>query len=288
MKFVAILIVFLATIGGYTLAGGHLAPVLAALPYEAMTIIGCAVGAYLISNTTHTVKATIKALNSLVKEEAHDKDSYLDLFSALYMIFKLARIKGWLAIEAHIEEPHESDLFKQFPQLYEHHQALIFLCDYLRIISLGNENPHEIEALMDIEMETIEHDKLAPLHSVRTMADGIPALGIVAAVLGVIKTMGAITEPPEILGKMIGGALTGTFLGVWLAYGFVGPIGNAMGAKGETQIMYFKCIKVAIISFLSGSAPQVAVEYARKILPHHIQPEFNELEDKLNELPSPT
>ena len=194
---------------------------------------------------------------------------------------------GWLALETHIENPHESSIFNQFPEFASNHHAVDFLTDYLRIISLGNENPHELEALMDQEIETKETEAMHPSHAIQTMADGIPALGIVAAVLGIIKTMGAITEPPEVLGKMIGGALVGTFLGVFLAYGFVGPIASALGARGESEVVYYKTIKIAIIAFLNGSAPQVAVEFSRKFLPHHLQPSFTELEDRLNELPAP-
>jgi chemotaxis protein MotA len=253
-----------------------------------MTIGGAAIGAFLIANSSHTIKATAKNLNCVVRPEAHNKDSYIELLSVLYMLFKLARTKGWLALESHIENPHESELFKQFPGFYGNHHATLFLCDYLRIISLGKENPHEIEALMDEEIETIHQEKMHPSHAVQTMADGIPALGIVAAVLGVIKTMGSITEPPEILGKMIGGALVGTFLGVFLAYGFVGPIAGALAGKGESEVLYYRCIKMAMISFLNGTPPQVAVEFARKFLPHHVQPTFIELEEKLNALPSPS
>lgn len=288
VKLIGFVIVVLSTIGGYTLGGGHLAPVLAAMPYEALTIGGCAIGAFLVANTGHTIKDTLKNLDCLIKEEAHDKESYLDLLSALYMIFKLARIKGWLAIESHIEEPEESELFKQFPEFHAHHRAILFLCDYLRIISLGKEDPHEIEALIDEEMESLTHEKMGPYNATQVMADGIPALGIVAAVLGVIKTMGSISEPPEILGKMIGGALVGTFFGVWLAYGFVGPTSGALGVKGESELVYFRCIKVALLAFLNGAAPQIAVEFARKTLPHHVQPGFIELEETVNELPSPT
>lgn len=287
MKILGFIIVVICVFGGYMLAGGKLAPILAALPYEMMIIGGAATGAFLISNTMHTIKATFKNMSCLIKAETHDKESYMELLSVMYMIFKLARTKGWLALESHIEAPDESELFKQFPGFQQDHDAITFLCDYLRIISLGNENPHEIEALMDEEIESITHDKMHPHHAVQTMADGIPALGIVAAVLGVIKTMGSITEPPEILGKMIGGALVGTFLGVFLAYGFVGPIAGALGGKAESEILYYRCMKVCVIAFLNGAAPQVAVEFARKFLPHHVQPNFLELEEKLNELPSP-
>lgn len=288
MKFVGFLLVLVGTLAGYMLGGGHLEPILEALPHEMMTIGGCAIGAFIVANPMHVIKSTMKNMNCVVKPEAHTKGSYLELMSIMYMLFKLARTKGWLALESHIEQPHDSDLFKQFPEFYNNHHATSFVCDYLRIISLGNENAHELEALMDEEIETITQERMHPSHAMQTMADGIPALGIVAAVLGVIKTMGSISEPPEVLGRMIGGALCGTFLGVWLAYGFVGPLASALGAKAQTEIMYYRCIKVAIIAFLQGSAPQVAVEFARKFLPHDIQPGFFELEEKLNELPSPS
>jgi chemotaxis protein MotA len=287
MKFLGLLIVFVCVFMGYTLAGGKMGPILVALPFEIMIIGGAAIGAFMISNTGHVIKSTLKNMNCMIKAEAHNKESYMELLSVLYMIFKLARTKGWLSLENHIEEPEESSLFQQFPGFAGNHHALLFLCDYLRIISLGNENAHEIEALMDEEIETLEHEFMHPSHAVQTMADGIPALGIVAAVLGVIKTMGSITEPPEVLGKMIGGALVGTFLGVFLAYGFVGPLASALGAKGESKILYYRAIKVSMIAFLNGAAPQVAVEFSRKFLPHHLQPSFLELEEKLNELPSP-
>lgn len=288
MKIIGILLVFGCVFGGFMMHGGHLEPIIESAPFELIIIMGAAFGAFIIGNTGHTIKATLKGMNCLVKPEAYKKDDYIELLSCLFMIFKLARTKGWLALESHIEKPEESELFKRFPGFSHNHHALIFVCDYLRIISLGNENPHEIEALMDEEIETITHEKMHPSHAVQGMADGIPALGIVAAVLGIIKTMGSITEPPEVLGKMIGGALVGTFLGVFLAYGLIGPMAGALSGKADSEIMYYKCIKVAIIAFLNGAAPQVAVEFSRKFLPHHVQPDFAELEGKLNELPPPS
>lgn len=288
MKFVGFIVVIVCTFGGYMLGGGKLAPIIHAAPHELLTIMGCAIGAFIIANTGHVIKATLSSLNCIIKPEAHNKASYMELLSVMYMLFKLARTKGWLALESHIEDPDNSELFKQFAGFSANHHAITFVCDYLRIISLGNENPHEIEALMDEEIESLTHEKMHPAHAVQTMADGIPALGIVAAVLGVIKTMGSITEPPEILGKMIGGALVGTFLGVFLAYGFIGPTAGALKSRAESEILYYRCIKVSIIAFLQGAAPQVAVEFARKFLPHNVQPGFIELEEKLNELPSPS
>ncbi|NCT40749.1 MAG: flagellar motor stator protein MotA, partial [Alphaproteobacteria bacterium] len=274
MKFVGILGIFVCTFGGLLIAMGFNMPgfiklfmmILKALPGEFVIIMGCAFSAFIIANTGDTIKGCVSYLSALSKPSAYSKADYTELLSMLFTVFKLARTKGWLALETHIENPHESDLFGQFPKFQHNHHAIVFLCDYLRIISLGNENPFQLEALMDQEIETIEHHEGHPGHAVQTMADGIPALGIVAAVLGVIKTMASINEPPAVLGKMIGGALVGTFLGVWISYGIVAPIASAMTSKAETEVMYYKCIKIAMIAYLNGAAPQVAVEFARKFL----------------------
>jgi chemotaxis protein MotA len=295
MKFVGIVIFMVATWGGFLMAAGieHGLAIITGVIMKAFLpeftiIMGCAVAAFLIGNSMHTVKAALGGMSALAKPSAHSKQSYIELLSMMYTVFKLVRSKGWLSIEQHIENPHESTLFQQFPEFHHDHHATVFLCDYLRIISLGNEDPRIIEALLDEEIETITTDNMHPGHAVQLMADGIPALGIVAAVLGVIKTMGSINEPPSVLGKMIGSALVGTFLGVWLSYGLVAPIANAINGKAETVIMYFKCMKVTLIAFLNGAAPQVAVEFGRKFLPHDVQPSFQELEEAINNLPAPT
>lgn len=295
MKFFAIILVIVMTFGGVMVAAGfdaglHLITgvIAPAMPAEIMIIIGVGIAAFLIANPTEVVKQTLGAFRCLGKPNAHDKQSYIELLSLLFTLFKLARTKGWLALEQHIEHPEDSDLFKQFPSVSQNHDALVFLCDYLRIISLGNDNPHQLEALMDEEIETFTHHAQHPGHAMQVMADGLPALGIVAAVLGVIKTMASIDQPPAILGKLIGSALVGTFLGVWASYGFAGPFANAMLNRADTEIMYYKCIKAGVVAFLNGAAPQVAVEFSRKLLPHGVQPTFIELEDKLNELPTPT
>ncbi len=288
MKFAALIIVLCCGFSGYLLSGGHIGVILEALPYEGLTILGMAAGGFLMANPMHVVKYTFKSIGGMLKKpEVYTKDDYIELLSVLYSLFKLARTKGWLALESHIENPEESELFKRFPNFQHNHHALLFICDYLRIISLGNEDPHQLENLMDEEIETISHHVMHPSHAIQSVADGVPALGIVAAVLGVIKTMGSITEPPEVLGRMIGGALCGTFLGVFLAYGYFGPIASALGVRAATEVLYFRCMKVCVIAFLNGAAPQVAVEFARKFLPHDVQPGFAELETKLNELPAP-
>lgn len=294
MKFLGLLLVLVATFGGLVLTAGfekalHLivAVILPAMPGETLIILGCAIAAFMTANQMDVVIASAKGMGALAKPKAYSKADYIDLLSFLFVTFKLARTKGWLALEQHIENPNESELFAQFPSVHHNHHATEFLCDYLRIISLGNEDPHRIESLMDEELETITHHELAPGHAMQTMADGIPALGIVAAVLGVIKTMASISEPPEVLGALIGGALVGTFLGVWLSYAFVAPIAGAMTAKAETAIIYFKAMRIGIVAFLHGAAPQVAVEFSRKFLPPDIRPNFLELEEKLGEVRMP-
>lgn len=295
MKFIGLALVLVCTFGGLMVVAGVekgialiTGAILPAMPGEMMIIFGCAVAAFIVSNSPSAVKHTLQYFKAVKKAHAYTKEDYIEQLSMLYTVFKLARTKGWLAMEQHIENPHDSELFKQFPSFYNNHHATTFLCDYLRIISLGNENPLTIEALMDEEIETIKEHESHPGHAMQTMADGIPALGIVAAVLGVIKTMASISEPPEILGKMIGGALVGTFLGVWLGYTFIGPIAGAMADYAKSEIMYYKSLKVGVIAFLNGCAPQVAVEFSRKLLPHDVQPTFQELEEKLNALPSPS
>lgn len=296
MKLVGLSLVFVCTFGGLFIAmqfdysgfSRLMFLILGAMPGEMVIIGGCALAAFLIANSRETIRGAISYLSALTKPSAHSKEDYIELMGTLFVVFKLIRTKGWLSLEQHIEQPDQSDLFARFPSFAANGHATVFLCDYLRIISLGNEKPHELEALMDEEIETIEHHETHPGHAVQTMADGIPALGIVAAVLGVIKTMTSIDEPPEVLGKLIGAALVGTFLGVWLAYAMVGPVAGAMRVKAESKVMYYKSMKVGLIAFLNGASPQLAVEFSRKLLPHDLQPSFQELEEHLNELPAPT
>lgn len=294
MKLVGLSLVFFCTFGGLFIAmqfdysgfSKLMGLILKAMPGEMVIIGGCAVAAFLVANSRETLKGTVQYLSALTKPAAYSKADYVELMGTLFIVFKTVRTKGWLALEQHIEQPDRSDLFAQFPSFAANKHATVFLCDYLRIISLGNENPHELEALMDEEIETIEHHESHPSHAVQTMADGIPALGIVAAVLGVIKTMTSIDQPPEVLGKLIGAALVGTFLGVWMAYGMVAPVAGAMRSKAESKVMFYKSMKVGIIAFLNGASPQVAVEFSRKLLPHELQPSFQELEEHLSELPA--
>ncbi|HMK67545.1 MAG TPA: flagellar motor stator protein MotA [Stellaceae bacterium] len=278
-------IVLASVLGGYLMNGGHI--VVLFQPFEFLMIAGAAVGAFVTSNRKPVLTATISAVMGLLKGERYNKAAYLELLSLLYSVFKLAKAKGALALEQHVEKPDESTLFQRFPLFFGDHHARVFLCDYLRLLTLGTDNHHEMETLMDEEIETRHEEHETVAHAIQQSADALPALGIVAAVLGVIHTMGSITEPPAVLGRLIGGALVGTFLGVLLSYGFVGPIAAAVKARGETEQRYYLCIKAAILAYMQGYAPSVAVEFARKALNTDVRPSFYEVEEAVENLPSP-
>lgn len=279
-------VVFVCVLGGYVAMGGHLEVLMQ--PFELVIIGGAALGAFIIASPKPVLFGSFKAVGLLLKGPKYKKDAYLELLTLLFAVFKLAKSKGMLALEAHVENPEESTLFEQFPIFCKDHHAVTFLCDYLRMLTLGTENPHEMEALMDEEIETHHHEQMQIANAFQTVADGMPALGIVAAVLGVIKTMGSITEPPEVLGKLIGGALVGTFLGVFLAYGFIGPMAGSLKAIFDSEVKYYMCMKAGILAFLQGHPPQIAVEFARKALMSEVRPSFYELEDAVSELPALT
>jgi chemotaxis protein MotA len=277
------LTVVLCVLGGYAAMGGKLYVLWQ--PFEVVIIVGAAIGAFIISNPKQVLARTPKAIGTVFKGSRYNKESYLELLSLLYQVFKVAKTRGLLALEQHIEKPEESSLFQQFPKFYSDHHAMVFMCDYLRLMSLGSDNPHELEALMEEEIETHHHEQLQVASAIQSMSDGMPALGIVAAVLGVIKTMGSITEPPEVLGKLIGGALVGTFLGVWISYGFLGPIASAFKAIVDAESKYFMCMKAGLLAHLHGYAPAVSVEYARKALLSDVRPTFYEVEEATAALP---
>ena len=277
------IIVTVCTLGGYAALGGKLAVLWQ--PFEVVIICGAALGGYIIANPTNVLRKTLGAVRMAMRGSNARKQTYLDLLSLLYQLLKLAKQKGNLALETHIEKPEESQLFQQFPTIAKNAALMTFLCDHLRLITMGSEDPHEMEALMDEEIETVSHENQKVAGALQTVADGLPALGIVAAVLGVIKTMGAITEPPEVLGKLIGGALVGTFLGVWLSYGFVGPIASKAKQMYEDEDKFLHCIKSALLAHMNGSAPAVSVEFARKVLYLDQRPTFYEVEEAVGALP---
>lgn len=276
-------IVVVSVFGGYVALGGKLYVLWQ--PFELVIIGGAAMGAFIIGNPKNVLINTCKALGKLMKGSPHSKESYLELLTMQYAIFKLAKSKGMLALEAHVEDPHDSDLFKKFPIFQKNHHALEFLCDYLRMMILGSENPFEMEALMEEEIDTRHSEELQISTAIQSMADATPALGIVAAVLGIIKTMGSITEPPEVLGGLIAGAMVGTFLGVLLAYGLFGPMASFLKQTFNAEIKYFQCIKVGLLAHMQGNAPAVSVEFARKALFEDVRPSFYEVEEAVDNAP---
>lgn len=271
--------------GGYILMGGNIMIIIKAAPMELLVIGGAAVGAFMIGNSKKILGEANQGFKDMLAGPKYQKEDYLDLLSLLYMIFKLLKTKGSLAIESHIENPHESELFKNFPKIQHDHHVIEFLCDYLRMMTMGSDNPHQMEDIINEELETHHKERHQLTGAFQTMSDGLPALGIVAAVLGVIKTMAAIDQPPEILGKMIGGALVGTFLGVFLAYGMVGPVAQSLSSIYEEEGKYYQCIKTGLIAYMNGFAPAVALEFARKTLMSHVRPSFKDVEERVASLP---
>jgi chemotaxis protein MotA len=285
---IGIITVIGCTVGGYVLEGGHLEVLMKAAPLELVIMGGTIAGGFIIANPSVVIKRTLKGLGLLLKKPKYNKASYVEALCMLYQVFKLAKTKGLLTLEQHIEHPHESTLFGQFPGFVHNHHAVTFFCDYLRLITLGSDKPYELEALMDEELEVHHSEDHAMVAAVTNIADSLPAIGIVAAVLGVIHTMGSITEPPEVLGRLIGGALVGTFMGVWLAYGYFGPMASSMKAILEAESKYMTCLKVGLLAHLQGFAPSISIEYARKALLSEVRPTFLEVEEATQALPAPT
>ena len=275
-------IVLGSVLSGYIFAGGHIGVLWQ--PLEFLIIFGAAIGAYVIANPATVLKKTGKAVAGALKGPRYKKDAFLELLTLLYSVFKLAKSKGMLALEQHVENPHDSTLFNQFPVFAKDHHAVVFLCDYLRLMTLGTENAFEMESLIDLELETHAAEEHEVSHALQNMADGMPALGIVASVLGIIHTMGSITEPPEVLGHLIGAALVGTFMGVWSSYGFVAPIANSVRTTHDAEMRYLHCIKAGLLAHLQGYPPAVSVEFARKALQEHVRPTFYEVEEATQKL----
>ena len=227
------------------------------------------------------VKGVLGSLGKLLKGSKYNADSYLELLSCLYSVFKLAKSKGDLALESHIENPSESALFSQYPGFAGDHHALEFMCDYLRMLTLGTSNAYEVDDIMSAELDGHHEETHAISAAVGNLGESLPALGIVAAVLGIIHTMGSITEPPEVLGHLIGAALVGTFSGILFSYGFVTPMSTSLASVFAEESYYMLSIKNGIIAHMQGYAPQVSIEFARKVIPSHVRPTFAELEDAI-------
>jgi len=276
MAIIGIIVVTVAVIGGFLMAKGNLS-VLFHLS-EIVTIGGTAIGAFIIASPPKVAKHVVGSLANIFSMKSHGKDHYVELLSLLYKIFSKIRKEGLISIEADIEHPDKSALFRRFPSVVKEKRLMNFICDNLKVIVTTSIPPHELDGLLDIEIDIGLHEAQLPSHALSTVADSLPGIGIVAAVLGIVITMGKINEPPEILGASIGAALVGTFLGILLCYGFVGPMAANLNYKAKEEEVSFHVIKLAIVAFVGGSAPQIAVEFGRRAIPDHDKPSFSELE----------
>ena len=264
--------------GMYILHGGNIAVILKALPFELVTIFGGALGAFAVANQPKVLKATIKLIPQAIKGSKYTKARYLELMALLYDILQKARKEGLMAIEKDVEDPQNSAIFKKYAAVGNDHHLVEFMTDYLRMMVSGNLNAHEIESLMDSEIETHHAEAHAPIAALARLAGALPAFGIIAAVLGVINTMGSVGQPPAILGAMIGSALVGTFLGIMLAYAVVEPLGGLLEQKNEDGAKEFQCIKTTLLASMQGYNPSTAIEFGRKVLFSTERPTFIELE----------
>ncbi len=272
------LVIIAASVGTYAVHGS-----LAALfvPMEYLAIIGLTIGGFVAGNSGKAIKATLSALPSVLKGSPFNKALYMELLAMLYEILGKVRKEGLMSIEGDIENPESSPIFAKYPTVTRDHHVMEFTTDYLRMMVGGNLNAFEIENLMDLEIETHHHEAHVPAHVMSKVADSTPAYGIIVAVMGVVNVMGSVGEPPAVLGKMIGGALVGTFLGILVAYGFVSPIAGQLEQKAEEGGKIFQCIKAVLLASMNGYAPQVAVEFGRKVLYSKDRPGFLELEEDL-------
>jgi chemotaxis protein MotA len=264
--------------GVYIIEGGNIGVILHALPWELTTIFGATIGAFLANNQMKVVKAVVSGLGQCFKGSKFNKARYMELLALLFDILQKARKEGLMSIEKDVEDPHSSPLFQKYPTVGNDHHVTEFITDYLRMMVSGNLNAHEIESLMDSEIDTHHHEAHAAVAALQRVAGGLPAFGIVAAVLGVVKTMGSVGQPPAVLGGMIGSALVGTFLGILLAYAFAEPLGGLLEQKVEDAGKELQCIKTTLLASMQGYAPQVAIEFGRKVLYSGDRPSFAELE----------
>jgi chemotaxis protein MotA len=277
LRIIGILVVFGSVFGGYALAGGHLAALFQ--PLELLIIGGAALGAFVLGNTGKAQKATLEALPKIMEGPKYTKAMYMDLMGLLYDLLARARKEGLMSIEHDVDEPHESAIFANYPNILADRQVMEFITDYLRLMVGGNLNAFELENLMDNEIETHHQEGEIPVQCINKMADSMPAFGIVAAVMGVVHTMASVGLPPSELGILIAQALVGTFLGILLGYGLVGPLAAVLEQKLGESTKILQCIRVTLLASINGYAPALAVEFGRKVLYSTERPSFSELED---------
>ncbi len=275
-------IVFVSVIGGYLLEKGNLSVIFQ--PVEMLIIFGAAIGGFIIASPVKVIKSVIGGVLNILSGKAYSKADYVEVLLLLSEIFTKIRKEGLVSIEADVDSPAESKIFSKYPKFLKNHHAVALVTDTLRTVMTTSIAPHELESLLDSELEAHHEESMIPSKSVGVIADGLPGLGIVAAVLGVVLTMGKISEPPEVLGHSIGSALVGTFLGVLMCYGFVGPASRNLEFSANEGRDYLNVLKVALVGFVGGAAPQIAVEFGRRVVPGNVKPTFIEVEEKIREL----
>lgn len=273
---IGIFIVFAAVIGGFLMEKGHMAVLLQ--PAELLIIAGAASGTMLVANPLRILKAIAAGLAGILKGSPFTRQRYLDTLKMMYQFLNKVRKDGLLSVEMDVEKPSESEFFKEFPAFLADHHALAFLCDTLRTVITGGVEPFDMDQMMELDMEVHHRESMQPVDALTTVADSLPGLGIVAAVLGVVITMGALGGPPEEIGKHVAAALVGTFLGILLCYGVAGPLGANMRKTAEEENDYLHVLRVLLLSFLKGSAPMIAIEMARRAIPASVRPSFDEME----------
>ena len=279
MTFAIGLIVAVASIlGGFAALGGHL--IVIWQPWEFVIIGGSALGTFIIANPIKTIKDTGKAVMEAILEKTPKPRDFLDVLGILYALMRELKAKSRAEVEAHIDNPTESAIFIAFPKILANKDLTAFICDYCRLIIIGNARTHEIEALMDEELHTVKHDKMKPYHALSAVAEALPALGIVAAVLGVIKAMGALDQSPELLGGLIGAALVGTFAGIFISYGVITPLATKIKVVREKQLRAYVIVKQSLLAFMNGALPQIAVEHGRKTIPSNERPSIDDVESE--------
>lgn len=276
---IGLVITFVIIFGAYIHSGGKMEIIVHALPHELSMLMGGAIGAYFVANSGTVLKSTFKEIVKSFKKPKWGKKDYQDLLCLLFSLCKLMKSKGLIAVEQHLEKPDDSAIFSQYPRITHDHFAIDLICDNLRMLTMGMENAHQIEEMIDKQLEKHHHESMGAGHALQGMADGLPAIGIVVAVLGVVKTMASINEPPAILGAMIGGALVGTFLGVFVAYCVVGPMASKIQAIHTEEQQFYFIIRDVLVAHLKGFAPQISMEIGRGDVPSHLQPSFAQMEE---------
>jgi chemotaxis protein MotA len=273
---IGIVIVFAAVIGGFLMEKGHIAVLVQ--PAEFLILVGAAAGTLLVANPVHIIKGVADGLLGVLKGSKFDKKRYLSTLKMMYQFLNKVRKEGLLSVEMDVEKPKESSVFKSYPEFLADHHARDFVCDTLRTAITGGVEPFDMDQMMELDMEVHHHAAMQPVHALTTVADALPGLGIVAAVLGVVITMGSLGGPPEEIGEKVAAALVGTFLGILLCYGVAGPLSSSMSKAADESNEYLHVLRVLMLSFLKGSAPMIAIELGRRAIPAHVRPSFDEME----------